>query len=269
MRPPCWAATGKSGPRAGSCGFAWLETLLALSVLSLVLQLLWPSLESWRNRPRAGRQVPARFEGKSGMIEYLIYLPDGYNGAEQTWPLLLFLHGAGERGRDINKVRRHGPPAMIDSGRSLPMIVVSPLCPKGSGWRTELLLELLGEVSQRYAVSSRQVFVTGNSMGGYGTWALAAADPDRFAAAVPVCGGGDVNKADRLARLSVWAFHGAQDETIPLKESQEMVDAIQAAGGSAKLTVYPEEGHGICDLTYNNLDLYTWLLKQKHEGDLP
>jgi len=230
-----------------------------------VLQLLWPSLESWWNRPRAGRQVAARFDGEAGSLEYLIYLPDGYGQLEQSWPLLLFLHGSGERGQNLEGVKRHGPPATVDSGSPLPMVVVSPQCPKGIGWRSDLLLEFLDEVSKNFAVNPTQVFVTGYSMGGYGTWAIAAADPDRFAAAVPLCGGGDTSKAECLAKLSIWAFHGEQDETVPLEASQEMVDAIHAAGGSAKLTIYPEEGHGICKIAYENPDLYIWLLQQKRD----
>jgi len=121
----------------------------------------------------------------------------------------------------------------------------------------------LDEISQRFDVNSSQIFVTGYSMGGYGTWALATADPERFAAAAPVCGGGDTSKADRLAKLPLWAFHGAQDKVILLKESRDMVEAIQAAGGDAKLTVYPEKGHGISKTVYNDDKFYEWLSAQK------
>jgi len=245
------------------CGIAWLETLLALSILSLVLQLAWPSLESWRNRPRAGRQVPARFDGEAGSLGYLIYLPDDYGKSEQAWPLLLFLHGSGSRGRDLEKVRRGGPAAMIDSGRPFPMIVVTPQCPENSGWQPEMLLELLDELGKEFFVNPDHVFVTGYSMGGYGTWALAVADPDRFAAAAPLCGGGDTSRADCLAKLPIWAFHGEQDEAIPLKESQQMVEAIQEAGGDAKLTIFPDTGHGISHLVYNDDKFYEWLIAQK------
>jgi len=244
-------------------GFVWLETLLTLSVLSLVIQLLWPSLEVWWNRPIAGRQVAARFEGEVGSFGYLLYLPEDYDESEQRWPLLLFLHGAGKRGHNLEKVRGCGPPLLIDSGKPLSMIVVSPQCPKNIGWQPELLKELLDEMSKRFSVNPRQVFVTGHSMGAYGTWALAASDPERFAAAAPICGGGDVNQADRLAKVPIWAFHGGKDETIPPKASQEMVDAIQALGGNAKLTIYPDEGHNSTSrLVYHEGQLYEWLLTQ-------
>jgi len=244
-------------------GFACLETLLALSVLSLVAQLAWPSLEIWRNRPRAGRQVAARFEGEAGSLGYLLYLPEDYDESEQGWPLLLFLHGAGKRGHDLAKVRGCGPPLLIDSGEPLSMIVVSPQCPENVGWQPELLKELLDEMSERFAVNPRQVFVTGHSMGAYGTWALAASDPERFAAAAPISGGGDVNKADRLAKVPIWAFHGGKEKSIPPKASQEMVDAIQALGGNAKLTIYPDEGHSSTSrLVYQGSQIYEWLLTQ-------
>jgi len=254
---------------AKRCGIAWLETLLALSIVSLVLQLAWPSLEAWRNRPRAGRQVPARFDGETGSLGYLIYLPEGYGNTNQAWPLLLFLHGSGARGHNLEKVRQGGPAAMIDSGRPFPMIVVSPQCPKNLGWQPEILLELLDEVGKDFSVNPRQVFVTGYSMGGYGTWALASADPDRFSAAVPLCGGGDTGEADRLAKLPIWAFHGALDKVIPLKSSQTMVDAVRSAGGIAKLTIYPEKGHGISKVTYGNAALYDWLQKINRSGGVP
>lgn len=246
-----------------SIGLPWLETLLTVASLSLVLQISWPSLENWWNRPLAGRQVSAQFECKSRSIGYLIYLPEDYSSeVKGGWPLLLYLHGSGARGRDLEKVRRTGPPAVVESGKPLPMIVISPQCPEGAQWQPELLVKLIDHISQTFKIDPKKVYVTGYSMGGIGTWELATAYPDRFAAAAPVCGGGNESKADRLATLPIWAFHGENDSTIPLEASQKMVDAVRLEGGNAKLTVYPDRGHAICELTYENPDLYSWFMQQ-------
>jgi predicted peptidase len=194
--------------------------------------------------------------------EYLLYLPKGYNAQEQKWPLMLFLHGAGERGGDLNLVKKHGPPRLVHQGKDLPFIIVSPQCPSGQWWpdKVDVLLALLDEIQARYTVDPDRVYVTGLSMGGYGTWALACQDPNRFAAIAPICGGGQPILARRLKNQPVWAFHGARDTTVPPEESKRMVEAVTRAGGQAKLTVYPEAGHDAWTETYENPELYTWLL---------
>jgi predicted peptidase len=112
-------------------------------------------------------------------------------------------------------------------------------------------------------VDPDRVYLTGLSMGGYGTWSLAAAHPERFAAIVPICGGGNPADAAKLASLPVWVFHGAKDPTVPLERSKEMVEAIKSAGGNPRFTIYPEAGHDSWTETYNNPELYQWLLEQK------
>lgn len=197
--------------------------------------------------------------------QYLLYLPDGYDPADKQkrWPLMLFLHGAGERGEDVNRVAIHGPPRLIREGRSFPFIVVSPLCPANEVWNSAILSLLLDDIEATYAVDKDRVYVTGLSMGGYGTWTMATTEPDRFAAAVPICGGGTPLLAGRLRNVLVWAFHGAKDDVVPLSESQRMVDALKSAGGNVKFTIYPEAKHDSWTETYNNPELYEWLLQQR------
>jgi predicted peptidase len=195
-------------------------------------------------------------------LDYLIYLPPDY-GQKNNWPLLLFLHGAGERGSDLDLVKKHGPPKLIDRGNAFPFIVVSPQCPKGRAWQPMELTALLDDVIAKYKVDQDRICVTGLSMGGFGTWALAAYSPNRFAAIVPICGGGEPFWAKRLAHLPVWVFHGAKDPGVPLRRSQEMVDALKKAGGNVKFTVYPEAGHDAWTATYDNPKVYEWLLQQK------
>jgi predicted peptidase len=197
-------------------------------------------------------------------FKYLLYLPSDYE-SKGPWPLVIFLHGAGERGDDLNLVKKHGPPKQIEEGKSLPFIVVSPQCAKDSSWSTQEreLKALIDEIVKKYKVDPDRVYLTGLSMGGFGTWALAAYDPDRFAAIIPICGGGEPISARRLVHIPVWAFHGAKDQVVPLKRSEEMVEALEKAKGNVKLTVYPEAGHDSWTATYDNPEVYQWLLAQK------
>lgn len=197
--------------------------------------------------------------------QYLLFLPEGYGEKKRRWPMILFLHGAGERGNDLRKVKKHGPPKIVEKKKDFPFIVVSPQCPQDDWWpeKVEVLINLLDDIAARYKVDTERIYLTGLSMGGYGTWALASAYPDRFAAIAPICGGGKRIMARRLKDVPVWAFHGAKDKVVPLKESEEMVNAIKARRGNARLTVYPDAGHDSWTETYNNKELYDWFLKHR------
>jgi predicted peptidase len=126
-----------------------------------------------------------------------------------------------------------------------------------------MLINLLDDVVAKCSVDKERIYLTGLSMGGYGAWALASAYPERFAAITPICGGGRGFMADKLKDVPVWAFHGAKDNVVPLKESEEMVNAVKNRGGDAKLTVYPEAGHDSWTETYNNPQLYEWFLQHR------
>lgn len=194
--------------------------------------------------------------------KYLVYVPGGPAPA-QGWPLVLFLHGAGERGSDLDLVKVHGPPKMVEKGKVLPFILVSPQCPSDSWWDHVPLAKLLDEVEAGYPVDRTRIYVTGLSMGGYGTWNLACYQPKRFAAIAPICGGGvSVLARFVLKHMPVWAFHSEGDPVVPLEESQRMVDAIKLAGGNPKLTVYPGISHDAWTATYNNPEFWSWLLSQ-------
>ncbi|HWE63498.1 MAG TPA: prolyl oligopeptidase family serine peptidase [Chloroflexota bacterium] len=195
---------------------------------------------------------------------FLLYLPDQYpHGTEGGWPLVLFLHGAGERGDDPWAVARHGVPKMIEEGVRFPFIAASPQCPAGGRWDSQSLSALLDYLTGHYAVDLYRIYVTGLSMGGFGTWALATDHPHRFAAIAPVCGGGDASRVCAIAHLPIWAFHGARDATVPLARSTELINTLYACNGEPRFTVYPEAEHDSWTETYENPTLYDWLLSHR------
>jgi len=214
-------------------------------------------------KPEPGKQVPQRLDRVVRVtLRYLLYLPPEY-AQKDSWPLMLFLHGAGERGDNLERVKVHGPPKLIAAGKQFPFIVVSPQCPANRWWQPEDLTALLDEIVEKYKVDKERIWVTGLSMGGFGTWSLAAATPERFAALVPICGGGDPIWAKRLYQIPIWVFHGAKDPVVPLERSAKMVEALKQAGGNVKFTVYPDAGHDSWTAAYNDPALYEWLLAQK------
>ncbi len=196
-------------------------------------------------------------------FQYLIYLPIDYDKADKKFPLVLFLHGAGERGTDIEAVKRHGPPRLVETGKDFPFILVSPQCPESNRWnnQTIALSALLDEIESKYNVDERKIYVTGLSMGGQGTWSLALAQPHRFAAIAPICGWTDTFEACKIKHLPAWVFHGAKDSVVPLRESEEIVGVLKKCGAEEiKFTIFPEAGHDSWTETYNNDELYEWLL---------
>ena len=201
---------------------------------------------------------------------YLLFLPQDYDQKKsKRWPLILFLHGAGERGTNVWLAAVHGPPKIVKTKPDFQFIVVSPQCPSGQTWNNDTVMALLDEITAKYKVDKSRVYLTGLSMGGYGSWSLATAYPERFAAVAPICGGGDpirILVADKktlgqLKSLPIWAFHGAKDDAVKLEQSEQMVNAFKKIGNDVKLTVYPEAGHDSWTEAYNNPELYEWFLK--------
>ena len=226
-----------------------------------------------------GKQTSQTFRWKSkrtGDMPYLLHLPKGYSPhARYRWPLLVFLHGAGERGRNVQRVAIHGPMSLVKEGTNFPFIIVAPLCPAGERWKNDSLSLLLDHVTKKYRVDESRVYLTGISMGGYATWNLAIDHPERFAAIAPICGGGslislvlaqhyETNRLTQLKQVGVWAFHGGKDNIVPAEESDRMVSALKKLDvKDVKLTVYPNTEHNSWTETYNNPELYEWLLKHR------
>ena len=204
--------------------------------------------------------------------DYLLYVPEQYLTSQKEWPLILFLHGAGERGSNLSEIERHGLPKLIaKETKEFPFVIVSPQCPKDDWWssnsQTDTLNALLDHIVSRHRIDKKRIYVTGLSMGGFGTWRLACEYPDRFAAIAPICGKGDTDKVQSIRHLPVWVFHGAKDRTVPLERSQQMVDALKKVDGNVKFTVYPDAGHDSWTATYNNPEIYEWFLKHTRSGD--
>ena len=218
-------------------------------------------------------QTPQHFQKqitRTVQLDYLLFLPDGYSAkSTNRWPLMLFLHGAGERGTNLNKVAVHGPPKIVKAKKDFPFILVSPQCPDGRAWQDDELLALLDSVIAKYNVNTNRIYLTGLSMGGYGSWSLGTKYPERFAAIAPICGGGEQiavllanrQKKAALNSLGVWAFHGAKDPVVPLEESQRMTNVLMRAGcKDVKLTIYPEAGHDSWTQAYNEPEIWNWFL---------
>ena len=195
-------------------------------------------------------------------LSYWQYLPENYD-EQDKWPLMIFLHGSGERGDDLEIVKKHGPPKLISEGKSFPCIVVSPQCGDFHRWEVTVLNGWLDHLLKTLKVDPDRVYLTGLSMGGYGTWEWASRYPDRFAAIAPICGSGDEDAAERIAGIPTWVIHGVRDEAVPFRSSAVMVGALQAAGANPKFTIYPDGKHDVWTETYEKDEFYDWLFAQK------
>ncbi|WP_337006064.1 MULTISPECIES: dienelactone hydrolase family protein [unclassified Microbacterium] len=209
---------------------------------------------------RDGEPTPA------DSLRYLVHLPDDYDtDPDKLWPLVLFLHGAGERGSDLDSAAVHGPPKLADAGHEFPFVLVTPQCAESSQWVAELstLSALLDEVGATHRIDPSRVSVTGLSMGGFGTWSLAVRYPDRFAAIAPVCGGLWMQSAAPIRHLPVWAFHGDADDVVPIAATEQIVTELEALDADVRFTRYADVGHDSWTETYDNPELYDWLLAHR------
>ncbi len=198
-----------------------------------------------------------------GGLRYVVRYPEGFDPAVR-YPAVIFLHGAGTIGNDIQKVT--GNPFWGHVERvSMPAVYFAPQCDEGHVWldRMERLCNFANMVAACPFVDAARVYLTGNSMGGYGSWQLAMSLPDTFAAVVPVCGGGMYWNAGKLKTTPIWAFHGQLDRVVFCEESQKMVNAVNAKGGSAKLTLFPEAQHNSWDPTYSDPEMWRWMFSHR------
>lgn len=199
--------------------------------------------------------------------KYLLHIPDNTELMEDgLLPLIVFLHGAGERGSDVELVKVHGPPKIVENQPMFPFAVLSPQCKTGEWWDPRSLSMLLDEIIKNFPIDRGRIYLTGLSMGGRGTWDWAMYSPGRFAAIAPICGWGEPFMAHKLKNIPSWVFHGALDQVVPVQESSDMVNALKAQQNEeVKFTVYPEANHDSWTASYNNPKLYEWFLRHRLE----
>ncbi len=198
-------------------------------------------------------------------LRYLLHLPKGHAESD-GWPLVLFLHGSGERGDDVSMVRRHGLPRLLEEGLELPAVVVSPQCPADQLWTPQVpaLRALVDKVAAEHRVDRSRVAVTGLSLGGAGAYELVARYPDAFAAVAPICGPWTwMFVTEASARVPTWVFHGDADRVVHLEHSERLVAAIRERGGEPRFTVYQGVGHDSWDRAYSDPEVLAWLLEQR------
>jgi predicted peptidase len=243
--------------------------LFAAATLLVTVETV--SAESPKNAPTptASRQQTITLQREIShevRIQYLLFLPDGYNKGTDRWPLILYLHGGSVRGGDIGQMKRWGLAEKVETDPNFPFIVVSPQCHKGEIWTdVDALGAVLDEVTRTHRVDPERVYVTGHSMGGRGALYAAYKMPDRFAAVVSLAPVSPITAwADKLATAPLWLFHGTEDQFTPLREIEELVHAVEAVGGQPKLTMLPGRDHYILDV-YDRSDLYKWLAQQRRK----
>jgi predicted peptidase len=215
-------------------------------------------------------QHPQAYQAKVTQVvggKFLLFLPAGFQAHGKTrYPLLIFLHGSGEAGDDLEKVKAHGPPEIVASRPDFPFIVASPQSASDSTFDPVALNVMLDELLARLPIDKDRVYLTGLSLGGIWSYGWASRNPERFAAIAPVCGRWEPDDACRLKDMPTWAFHGALDDAVPIDGDKAMIAAINACGGHAQLSVYPDIGHDVWDVAYADPKLYEWLLQQRRHA---
>lgn len=220
----------------------------------------------------ADTQTPASYSGDFVIkvnYRYLQSLPEGYEAdTAKKWPLVIFLHGSGERGGGLELIKKHGPPKLVAAGQKFPAVIASLQCESGSLWNPHGVKAVTDHLVKTLRIDPARVYLTGISMGGFGTWETAFEYPDTYAAIAPICGGAGVRwvTAERIKHLPCWIFHGDKDGAVPVENSHKIHDALKKIGAPVKLTIYPDVGHDSWTQTYANPEFWTWLFEQKRSS---
>ncbi len=206
------------------------------------------------------RYFDSKYIGKMG---YLLYVPE--NLPKENRKLMIFLHGAGERGEDLEVVKVNGVPKLLAQGMDIPAVVICPQCPSDIVWTNIVFAvkELIDKTVEEFEIDKNLITITGISMGAFGTWEMGLTYPGLFAAMAPVCGGGMSWRTALLRDIPIWAFHGDCDDLVPIKNSLDMVDGVNANGGNAKLTIFHGIGHDSWTPAYEETTVIDWLLAQR------
>lgn len=245
---------------------AWSATIVGLALLvGCVARTDW-LLSTGQHAQHFERSVTRHVTG-----DFLLYLPAGFDPHDgKKYPLLIFMHGSGESGHDLSRLKGQGPPMIVEARSDFPFIVASPQSPASfAGFDPAMLNAMLDELIERLPIDENRVYLSGLSMGGEWSYGWASMEPNRFAAIAPVSGAWDTDAACALKHTPVWAFHGANDDVVPSSEDEAMIAAINKCGGDARITIYPDVGHGAWIPAYADPRLYEWLLEHRRNGARP
>ena len=197
---------------------------------------------------------------------YLLYLPQKYKSSQDSWPLVIFLHGSGSSIEDIEKIRTGGPPQLFETGKDSAFILLAPQLYANVPWDVERVHAMVLEVINEHNVDIRRIYVTGLSRGGFGCWELAVTYPDLFAAVAPISAR-DIPGVERLKTSNIWIFHGQDDDGVPWQGSQFMYNRLNNAGANVQLSLLEGVGHNAWDYAYSSDEFWSWLLAQKSENN--
>jgi len=236
---------------------------------AVIAALLFSAASIRAGEPKTGF-LPRVHKGADGDSKYYLFVPHGYTG-DKEFPLILFLHGAGERGDDGEAPVKQGIGNAIkfkQNEKSFPFFVIFPQCKAKGFWRAggpdaDRAMAILDTVMKEYKIDEKRLYLTGLSMGGAGTWSLAAAHPEKWAAIAPICFGGDPGNADKIKHIPCWCFCGDKDNPKLLNGCRDMVAALKKAGGNPRYSEFPFVGHNSWDPAYVTPELYSWLLAQR------
>jgi predicted peptidase len=201
---------------------------------------------------------------KEVKYKYLLYKPQNYDSVQESFPLVIYLHGSSRRGSDINKIKTYGLPFYVAHGHQYPFIIASPQCPAGKSWVTSNWFgPLYKELREKYRIDTTRIYVMGMSLGGYGTWHVALDYPDMFAAMVPICGGClDSLDICEIRNIPIWAFHGKKDNRVAFRETEKLVQRLRECGAPIKFTALENKGHNLA-YVFNDPEVLTWMLAQR------
>ena len=257
-----------------------MKVLLLLCCVVAWLTVAPPSASAEKPANLLEKKTFTDAQGKT--LSYRLLKPVNED-PKQSYPLVVFLHGAGERGSDNTAQLTHGVGdfAREENRKNYPCFLIAPQCPSGAKWSDvdwgaekhvmpkepsesgRLTLELIAAMQKEHRIDPKRIYITGLSMGGYGTWDLIARRPELFAAAVPVCGGGDEATAAVMAKIPIWAFHGDKDGAVKVSRSRNMIEALKKAGGEPKYSEYAGVGHDSWVKAYSDPEMMKWLFAQK------
>lgn len=254
--------------------------------LILLFLVILGSITSGKAQIETGYYLYKQYSKDDKVLNYRILYPNNFDVAKK-YPLILFLHGAGERGNDNEKQLSNGGKLFLDSLDKYPAIVIFPQCPNDDYWANlyrpdaggasrifdfhynegpnptmTLVISLIDEMLSEPYIDDKRFYISGLSMGAMGIWELTWRMPEKIAASLPICGGGPPEMAKKMTEVPIWAFHGVKDNVVHPRYSRRMVESVQKAGGKAKITLYPDANHNSWDPAFSESKFLSWMFSK-------